>query len=133
MTSSTNGTGVPLPVTALAPKAPLPEVASRTTALFARVWPALKLIELVLPGARSPGKSVTWPPPCGATTVTLTAIALAVAGIAHWPVATKTRVASDGCAGGPGRWSALQLGGSAGAPHAPPPLRVSTSRQSGSA
>src|SRR5215472_4031707 len=84
------------------------------TALFARVWPARKLM-LEETGRVDPeGKSVKNPGVVGPVTVMLAEIALAVEGIPQWPVMSKVRAAPE-----------LR----AGPPSGPVALRVSSTRQ----
>src|SRR6201999_793976 len=100
-------------------RVPVPEEASMRMALFVRVWPAPKFKAAALGAWALPGKKRMWPAWAAATTVTLTATALAVAGAPHGPVApatVRTRAAP---------------GGSAGPPVGPLGFRVSSRRQGG--
>src|SRR5215831_151501 len=91
-----------------------PEDPRGMTALFARVWPARKLM-FEAPGRVDPeGKSVRNPAVVAPVTVMLAEIAFAVTGMLQWPAMTNVLAAPAA---------------SAGPPSGPVALRVSSTRQ----
>src|SRR5512140_1182868 len=84
-----------------------------TTALFARVLPAAKLI-VEASAAMPAGLTRRSPGPVGASTVTFRATATAPDGTPHWPARAKARRAPLPCSAGP--------------PNGPLGARVSTTR-----
>src|SRR5258706_887329 len=90
-------------------KVPVPSVASFNIVLFARVFPAGKLIVLV-PGTEPfPGKRVRDPAVGGATTVTLTESETAVSGMPQTPVTVTFRRTPATSAGPPSGPSELRV------------------------
>ena len=83
---------------------PEPSVAKRTCALFARAWPALKLIALVAVKNRLPGRTRSSPLAVGLMTVRFTERVCAFHGIPHVEGVVRTvklRVAPAARAGPP--------------------------------
>src|SRR5262245_56211452 len=93
-----------------------PSLASGTTALLARVRPAVKFTVLVTGADGPPGCSRKYPGSPGFTAVTLKATARASAGMLHAPATGKGR---------------LLLAASAGPPEGPAGSRVSATRHGG--